>query len=495
LAGLKPSTDFAEVSIVAAGGRAGKGRLPKPVRTSEKGLEKPARAVEVQEHAELSAREVEILGLMAQGLFNHEIAARLFLAQETVKTHIHHVLRKLGARSRTHAVSIALQEGLLASEARQPSVSHVTSVPFVDLGPAHAGLTGPIVGDVLELIESGQFTDGPAVALFEEAFAEYCGCAHAVGVASGLDALQLALLAAGIEPGDQVILPANTFAATIEAVVQAGGRPVLADVSESDYNLDPAAVEKALTPRTRFLLPVHLYGQMADLVAVKRIAERHGLAIVEDACQAHGARRNDRRAGAAGIAGAFSFYPSMNLGAFGDSGAVVTNDDEIAATVRALREHGQPGKYEHDTYGYTARLDTIQAVVLLRKLPFLDDWNQQRRMAAHFYQRHLTGVGDLVLPPVPPRSKPVWHLFCIRTAQPDRLARFLRLRAIGTWRHSPQPPPHLARAYGELYHRAGAFPVSEQLASEVLSLPIFPGIQEEQLAAVVDAIAAYFERG
>ena len=445
-------------------------------------------------HAELSAREFEILDLMAQGLFNHEIAGRLFLAQETVKSHLHHVLVQLGARSRSHAVSIALREGLLSSDGGSPN-SSVTGVPFVDLVPAHAGLTGGIVGDVLEVIESGQFAGGPAVARFEEAFASYCGCAHAVGVTSGLDALRLALLAAGIQPGDQVILPANTFAATIEAVVQAGGRPVLADVSESDYNLDPAAVEKALTPRTRFLLPVHLYGQMADLVALKRIAERYGLAIVEDACQAHGARRDDRRAGAAGIAGAFSFYPSMNLGAFGDSGAVVTNDDEIAAHVRALREHGQPGNDEHDTYGYTARLDTIQAVVLLRKLPRLDDWNQQRWMAARFYQRHLAGVGDLVLPPVPPRSKPVWHLFCIRTAQPDRLARFLRLRGIGTWRHDPQPPPHLARADRELYHRPGAFPVSERLASEVLSLPIFPGIREEQLAAVVDAIIAYFERG
>jgi dTDP-4-amino-4,6-dideoxygalactose transaminase/DNA-binding CsgD family transcriptional regulator len=479
---------------VAAGGQAGKGRLPQHVQIPESGPEKPARLDEAQEHAELSAREAEILGLMAEGLFNHEIATRLFLAQETVKTHIHHVLRKLGARSRTHAVSIALQEGLLGSDSRQPSASPVTSVPFVDLRPAHAGLTGPIVGDVLELIESGQFAGGPAVARFEEAFAEYCGSTHAVGVASGLDALRLALLAAGIEPGDQVILPANTFAATIEAVVQAGGRPVLADVSESDYNLDPDAVEEALTQRTRFLLPVHLYGQMANLAALQRLADRYGLAVIEDACQAHGARRDDRRAGAAGIAGAFSFYPTKNLGAFGDAGAVVTNDDEIAAHVRALREHGQSRKYEHDAYGYTARLDTIQAVVLLRKLPLLEDWNQQRRAAARFYQQHLAGVGDLVLPPVPPRSRPVWHLFCIRTAHPERLARFLRLRSIGTGRHYPQPL-HLARAYRQLYHRPGAFPVSERLASEVLSLPIFPGIREDQLAAVVDAIVAYFARG
>jgi dTDP-4-amino-4,6-dideoxygalactose transaminase/DNA-binding CsgD family transcriptional regulator len=479
---------------VAAGGQARKRRPLPRARISKSKPDPSAGASEVQKHGELSAREAEILGLMAQGLFNHEIAARLFLAQETVKTHIHHMLAKLDARSRTHAVSIALREGLLASDTRPSGARQVTGVPLVDLGPAHGGLTGPIIGDVLELIESGQFTGGPAVARFEEAFAEYCGCAHAVGVASGLDALRLALLAAGIEPGDQVILPANTFAATIEAVVQAGGEPVLADVSESDYNLDPGEVQKALTPRTRFLLPVHLYGQMADMGALRRLADRHGLAIVEDACQAHGASRDDRRAGTVGVAGAFSFYPAKNLGAFGDAGAVVTREGEVAAQVRVLREHGQHRKYEHDAYGYTARLDTIQAAVLLRKLPLLDEWNQQRRAAARFYQWHLSGVGDLVLPLVPPRSRPVWHLFCIRTAHPDRLARFLRSRSIGTGRHYPQPL-HLARAYRQLQHPPGAFPVSERLASEVLSLPIFPGIREEQLAAVVDAIVAYFERG
>jgi dTDP-4-amino-4,6-dideoxygalactose transaminase/DNA-binding CsgD family transcriptional regulator len=469
-------------------------RLSHPGRISENVAAPDARPGEVQGHAELSARELEILGLMAEGLFNHEIAGRLFLAQETVKTHIHHVLVKLNARSRTHAVSIALREGLLSTDRRWAGTPPVTSVPLVDLRPAHAALTGAIVGDILELIDSGQFTDGPAVGRFEEAFAAYCGSTHAVGVASGLDGLRLALLAAGIEPGDEVILPANTFAATIEAVVQAGGKPVLADVSESDYNLDPAAVKKAITTRTRFLLPVHLYGQMADLATLERLADRHGLTIIEDACQAHGASRDDRRAGVAGAASAFSFYPAKNLGAFGDAGAVVANDDGIAARVRALREHGQVRRYEHDAYGYTARLDTIQAVILQRKLPLLDEWNQQRRAAARFYQQHLTGVGDLILPPVPNRSRPVWHLFCIRTADPEALAHFLRRRAIETGRHYPQPL-HLAPASRHLHYPPAAFPVSERLASEVLSLPIFPGIREEQLTAVADSIVAYFERG
>jgi dTDP-4-amino-4,6-dideoxygalactose transaminase/DNA-binding CsgD family transcriptional regulator len=460
--------------------------------------EVPAHVDVAQDRADLSARESEILGLMAQGLFNHEIASRLFLARETVKTHIHHVLGKLHARSRTHAVAIALQQGLLeenqSSNHRPPGVPAASDVPFIDLGPTHAGLMGAIAGDVVELIESGKFTDGPQVGKFEEAFAEYCGCAYSIGVASGLDALRLVLLAAEIEPGDQVILPANTFAATIEAVVQAGGKAVLADVSEDDYNLDPAAVEEALTPQTRFLLPVHLYGQMADLAALERLAERHGLAIVEDACQAHGARRDGRRAGAVGLAGAFSFYPSKNLGAFGDAGAVVTNDQELASQVRALREHGQRRKYEHDACGYTARLDTIQAVALMRKLPLLEDWNQQRRAAARFYQQHLTDVGDLVLPPVASRSEPVWHLYVVRTGDPERLAHFLSQRAIITGRHYPQPL-HLALAYRRLGYRPGAFAVSERLASEVLSLPIFPGIREEQLAAVVGAIVDYFQRG
>jgi dTDP-4-amino-4,6-dideoxygalactose transaminase len=232
---------------------------------------------------------------------------------------------------------------------------------------------------------------------------------------------------------------------------------------------------------------------MSDLASLERLADRHGLVIIEDACQAHGARRDDRRAGVVGSAGAFSFHPSMNLGAFGDAGAVVTNDDDIAAHVRALGEPGLIRKSEHDVFQYTARLDTVQAVALLRKLPLLDEWNRQRRAAARFYGQHLTGVGDLILPSVPPRSRPVWHLFCVRTAHPDRLARFLRQRGIGTGRHRPQPL-YPTRALRHLHHPPGAFPVSERLAAEMLALPIFPGIREEQLADVVDAVVAYFER-
>jgi dTDP-4-amino-4,6-dideoxygalactose transaminase len=227
------------------------------------------------------------------------------------------------------------------------------------------------------------------------------------------------------------------------------------------------------------------------MVALEEVAERHGLKVVEDACQAHGARRNNHRAGVSGLAGAFSFYPSKNLGAFGDAGALVTDDEQLATRARAFREHGQRRTYVHEVSGYTARLDTIQAVALLHKLPLLDEWNRQRQAAARFYEQHLAGIGDLRLPPVASESEPVWHLYVVRTAEPEALGAFLGKRSISTGRHYPQPL-HRAPAFRRLRHRSGAFPVSERLASEVLSLPMFPGIREEQLGAVVAAIADYF---
>jgi dTDP-4-amino-4,6-dideoxygalactose transaminase len=332
------------------------------------------------------------------------------------------------------------------------------------------------------------------VVAFEQEFARYCGSGHCVGLASGLDALRLGLLAAGVQPGDEVIVPAHTFAATLEGVLQAGGRPVLADVSESDCCLDPEAAEAAVTASTRFVLPVHLYGQLADLAALERLALGNDVALVEDACQAHGAARAGRRAGTTGVCAAFSFYPTKNLGAFGDAGALVTDDGDLAERVRALREHGQVRKYEHAYPGYTARLDTIQAAVLLRKLERLERWNGERRAAARFYDEQLAGVGDLVLPTVAEDSEPAWHLYVVRTADPGRLGSSLEKRAVATGRHYPQPL-HLAAAYAGLGYGRGAFPVAERLAAEVLSLPIFPGITEEQLSVVVDAIRDHFRSG
>jgi dTDP-4-amino-4,6-dideoxygalactose transaminase len=366
-----------------------------------------------------------------------------------------------------------------------------TPVPFLDLGAIHSGLKDAIVRDFADLIDAGAFINGPQVAAFERAFASYCGTEHAVGVASGLDALRLALIAADVEPGDEVLVPANTFIATLEAVTQAGASPVLVDASEDDLNIDVAAADAAVTERTRFVMPVHLYGQLADVRGLRALAERHGLRIIEDACQAHGASRDGVRAGGIGTASGFSFYPGKNLGAMGDAGALTTSDADLAARVRALREHGQTQKYHHEREGWTARLDTVQAIVLLHKLPLLDGWNEERRAAAGYYLDALEGVGDLVLPPVAEASEPVWHLFVVRTAEPVALGAFLAERGIGTGRHYPVPA-HLSPAYASLGYREGDFPVTERAARDLLSLPIFPGISERQLEAVVDAVGEFF---
>jgi dTDP-4-amino-4,6-dideoxygalactose transaminase len=375
-----------------------------------------------------------------------------------------------------------------------PGLTHHVPVPFVDLGRLNEPIRAEFLEAVAELVDSGAFVNGPAVGSFEQAFASYCRTADAVGLASGLDALRLALLAGGIRPGDEVIVPAQTFVATLEAVTQAGGRPVPAEIGQLDYNLDPSAAEAAVTSRTKFLLPVHLYGQMADMQSLRSLADTAGLSIVEDACQAHGAERDGLRAGAAGLAGAFSFYPAKNLGAMGDAGALTTDDASLAETVRALREHGQQRKYHHDLEGYTARLDTIQATVLELKLRLLDGWNEERRAAASFLTEGLAGVGDLVLPEVAPGSTPVWHLYVVRTAEPEALAAFLGERGIATGRHYPEPV-HLAPAYAHLGYTEGSFPVAEQAAREGLSLPMFPGISEAQLTAVADGVRAFFSRG
>jgi dTDP-4-amino-4,6-dideoxygalactose transaminase len=367
-------------------------------------------------------------------------------------------------------------------------------VPLVDLRRVHEELEDEIVSAIRELIQSSAFTNGPQVAEFEDAFASFCGTRFAVGVASGLDALRLALLAAGLREGDEVLVPANTFIASFEAVTQAGGTPVPVDVTESDYNLDVAAAEPAVTPRARFVLPVHLYGQMCDMLAVREFALRHDLLIVEDACQAHGAKREGIGAGTGGNAGAFSFYPSKNLGAFGDAGALVTDDEQLADRVRMLREHGQQAKDEHAVAGWTARLDTIQALILLHKLPHLTGWIAERRAAAALYAEALAEAGDIVLPRVAPGSHPVWHLFVIRTANRDALADFLAARQIATGRHYPSPV-HLTRAYGALGYRRGDFPVAEALADTALSLPLFPGISELEIELVTNAISEFFTRG
>jgi dTDP-4-amino-4,6-dideoxygalactose transaminase len=376
----------------------------------------------------------------------------------------------------------------------QPRLVEGRSVPFVDLGPTNRVVRERILARIGQTIDRGDFTNGQAVADFERQFAEHSGRRHCVGLSSGLDGLRLSLLASGLTQEDGVIVPASTFAATFEAVLQAGGRPIVVDVGDDDYNLDVAQTEAAAAAGASHVMPVHLYGQMADMRDLSRVAEAAGLQIVEDACQAHGSQRDGVRAGDLACAAAFSFYPSKNLGAMGDAGALVTDDDELASRVRALREHGETSKYHHEYVGYTGRLDTVQAIVLLEKLPFLEEWNSQRRAAARFYAEALAGLDDLRLPPEPRGSEPVWHLYVVRTSNPERLAAYLADLGIQTGRHYPEPA-HLSPAYRHLGFAAGDFPVAEALAREGLSLPIYPGISEVQLESVCEAIVEYFRGG
>jgi dTDP-4-amino-4,6-dideoxygalactose transaminase len=365
-------------------------------------------------------------------------------------------------------------------------------VPFVDLWPGNSAVKERVLLRVAELIDRGDFTNGAAVAEFEEHFAAHCEREHCVGVSSGLDALRLALLASGLEEGSGVVVPASTFVASVEAVLQSEGTPIVVDVTGDDLNIDVAQVEGSADAASH-VMPVHLYGQMADMLSLQRSAERSGLVIVEDACQAHGARRDQLLSGGAGLAAAFSFYPTKNLGAMGDAGAIVTDDEQLAARARALRVHGELRKYDHEVSGYTARLDTIQAIVLLEKLPLLAEWNRQRRSAAAYYLEALASIDGLTLPPVPRGSDPVWHLFVVRTRARPHLAAFLAERGVQTGRHYPQPV-HLAPAFRNLGYARGDFPVAESLADDGLSLPLYPGVTEQQLERVCTTIHDYFSR-
>jgi dTDP-4-amino-4,6-dideoxygalactose transaminase len=364
------------------------------------------------------------------------------------------------------------------------------SVPFVDLGPASSAVKERVLARMSQTLDEGDFLNGEAVWEFEQRFAEFVGREHSVGVSSGLDALRLSLLASGLSPGDRVIVPAGTFAATFEAVLQAGGTPVVVDVTDEDYGLDVAQTETAVAAGASHVLPVHLYGQMADMRAITRIAEAYGATVIEDSCQAHGASRDGLSAGVASQAAAFSFYPSKNLGALGDAGALVTDDEKLAVHARALRVHGETRKYHHEFVGYTARLDTIQAIALLEKLPLLEEWNRQRRAAARFYSDALSGLDGLRLPVESVGSESVWHLYVVRVSDPEQLAEFLAERGIQTGRHYPQAV-HLSPAYRGLGYAAGDFPIAEALAREALSLPLFPGISEAQLERVCAAVVDY----
>ena len=372
-----------------------------------------------------------------------------------------------------------------------PEQATVPEVPFLDLAGLHAELKEDVLAALADLINRSEFGTGAGVNTFEEQFAQFCGAAECVGVSSGIDALRLLLAAAGVRSGDEVIVPAMTFVATFEAVSQLGATPMPVDVSPDDYNIDAAAAEAAIGPQVRWLLPVHLYGQLADMRRLGGIAERHDLGIVEDACQAHGAVRAGLVPGRGTAGAAFSFYPGKNLGAMGDAGAIVTDDPAIADRVRMLREHGQRKKHRHECIGWTGRLDAFQAAVLTCKLPRLAEWNAERRAVARLYAELLADVGDLVLPTVAPESEHVWHLYVVCTRDPGALAEHLRAHSIVTGRHYPMPP-HLTEAYAHLGYAPGAFPVAEELARTGLSLPIFPGMTQGQVEAVAEAIEEYF---
>lgn len=362
----------------------------------------------------------------------------------------------------------------------------MTSIPFLDLRAAYLELKPEIDAAVARVLDSGWYIGGAEVDAFEAEFAAYCEARHAVGVANGLDALHLALLALGVKAGDEVIAPSNTYIATWLAISRCDAVVVPVEPDERTHNIDPARIEAAITPRTRVILPVHLYGQPADLDPILAIARKHGLAVLEDAAQAHGARYKGKRVGAHGDAVAWSFYPGKNLGALGDGGAVTTNDPALAGRIRLLRNYGSREKYVNEAKGFNSRLDPLQAAGLRVKLAHLDEWNARRRAVADSYQAGLAGT-DLILPQVPEWAEPVWHLYVVRSARRDALQRALTAADVGTLIHYPIPP-HLQQAYRGAGWPRGAFPLAEKLADEVLSLPMGPHLTKAQAAEVASAI-------
>jgi dTDP-4-amino-4,6-dideoxygalactose transaminase len=365
----------------------------------------------------------------------------------------------------------------------------ITNIPFLDVGATYRELAPEIDAAVARVLASGWFLLGAEIDAFEQEFATYVGANHCVGVANGLDALHLALRAMDIGPGDEVIVPSNTYIATWLAVSYAGATPVPVEPDERTFNLDPSRIEAAITGRTRAILPVHLYGQPADLDPILAIARAHGLRVLDDAAQAQGARYKGQRVGSLADATAWSFYPGKNLGAFGDAGAVTTDDDEIAERLRLLRNYGSRVKYVNEVKGYNSRLDEIQAAVLRTKLPYLDEWNDRRRTIAALYRAGLADA-DVILPHVPDWAEPVWHLFVVRSPRRDDLQRHLRAAGIGTLIHYPIPP-HRQDAYRDLAFGEGAFPISEAIHREVLSLPIGPHLTDADAASVINAIVEH----
>ena len=370
------------------------------------------------------------------------------------------------------------------------NVEQQIAVPFVDLQAQHRALAAEIRQAADQVLTDCNFILGRQVREFEQAFASYIGVAHAVGVSNGLDALRIALAALDIGPGDEVIVPANTYIATALAVSSLGARVVLVDCDASTYNLDPGKLERAITSRTRVVIPVHLTGQPADMAPILEIAERRGLQVLEDTAQAHGARYRGELCGSMGIAGCFSFYPAKNLGAAGDGGMIVTQNGKLAQRARKLCNYGEVVKYEHAEKGFNARLDTLHAAILQVKLPHLDGWNQRRAQNAQRYRDKLARIPGVGLQSVLPDCTHVYHLFMIQVSRRDALRQFLQDRGIQTGIHYPTPI-HLQAAYADHGWKKGDFPVAEELASRIVSLPMFPELTAEQIDYVCEQIADF----
>lgn len=360
-------------------------------------------------------------------------------------------------------------------------------IPFLDLKAHHDPLRAEINAAIQEVIDHSAFAGGPFVARFEEDFAAFCDCPYAIGVGSGTEALWLALLGLGIGAGDEVITVPSTFMATAEAISYTGAKPVFVDIDEQTYTMDPALLKRAITPRTKAIIPVHLFGQMADMDPILDIAKRYGLYVIEDACQAHGAEYQKRKAGSLGTAGCFSFYPGKNLGAWGEAGAVTTHSQELCRKIQTLRDHGQSRKYHHSLVGWNCRMDGIQGAVLRVKLKYLAQNNARRRANARLYEKLLGGLEEVITPREADYGKHIYHLYAVRVRNRDEVLQALTQQGIGCGIHYPIPV-HLQEAYQHLGLGQGSFPVAERCAAEFLSLPMFPELTTEQVTQVVAAM-------
>jgi len=361
------------------------------------------------------------------------------------------------------------------------------SVPFLDLRTQFQSIKDELLPELEAIMSQAAFIGGPALREFEEEFARYCGAAHAVGVGNGTDALQLALRAADVGEGDEVITAANTFVATVEAIILAGAKPVLVDMDPATYHLDLSKIEEAIGPKTKAIMPVHLYGDPVDMDPLLEIARRRNLIVIEDSAQAHGARYKDRPCGSMGELSGFSFYPGKNLGAYGDGGAVTTQNEEMALRIRQLGDHGSLKKYVHETLGTNSRLDSLQAKVLQVKLRHLETWNEGRRRAAASYRERLGDLEALSLPREREDHLPVYHLYIIRSPKVEAIDSALKAGGIGFGYHYPKPV-HLQPPYAALGYKVGDFPEAEQGAKEILSLPMFPELTDSQIDEVCEVL-------